>query len=111
MSAYVEVCFDNSQDRFHTGRSEFLLRRTIGTKKDEFSIDRKNATRTEVQSVLESAGFSRSNPYYIVPQGRVTAITNMKDAERLNVLKEISGSNVYDQRRTDSLKLMSETDQ
>lgn len=111
MSAYVEVCFDNSEDRFHTGRPEFFLRRTIGTKKDEYSIDRKNATKTEVLQILESAGFSRSNPYYIVPQGRVTAITNMKDAERLNVLKEISGSNVYDQRRTDSLKLMTDTDQ
>jgi structural maintenance of chromosome 3 (chondroitin sulfate proteoglycan 6) len=110
MSAYVEVCFDNSQDRFHTGKPEFYLRRTIGQKKDEYSLDRKNATRSEVQQILESAGFSRSNPYYIVPQGRVTALTNMKDLERLNVLKEISGSNVYETRRKDSLKLLTDTD-
>lgn len=110
MSAYVEVEFDNSQDRFHTGKSEFRLRRTIGQKKDEYSIDRKSATKAEVQQRLESAGFSRSNPYYIVPQGRVTALTNMKDIERLNLLKEISGSNVYETRRTDSLKLLTETD-
>ncbi|KAF2747224.1 putative chromosome segregation protein SudA [Sporormia fimetaria CBS 119925] len=110
MSAYVEVCFDNSQDRFHTGRPEFYLRRTIGQKKDEYSIDRRNATKADVQQVLESAGFSRSNPYYIVPQGRVTALTNMKDVERLNLLKEISGSNVYETRRSDSLKLLSDTD-
>jgi structural maintenance of chromosome 3 (chondroitin sulfate proteoglycan 6) len=110
MSAYVEVCFDNSQDRFHTGKPEFHLRRTIGQKKDEYSIDRKNATKAEVQQILESAGFSRSNPYYIVPQGRVTALTNMKDVERLNLLKEISGSNVYETRRADSLKLLQETD-
>jgi structural maintenance of chromosome 3 (chondroitin sulfate proteoglycan 6) len=110
MSAYVEVCFDNSQDRFHTGKPEFYLRRTIGQKKDEYSIDRKNATKAEVQQILESAGFSRSNPYYIVPQGRVTALTNMKDLERLNLLKEISGSNVYETRRTDSLKLIADTD-
>ncbi|KAF2715457.1 RecF/RecN/SMC protein [Pleomassaria siparia CBS 279.74] len=110
MSAYVEVCFDNSQDRFNTGRPEFFLRRTIGQKKDEYSMDRKNATRSEVQQVLDSAGFSRSNPYYIVPQGRVTALTNMKDLERLNVLKEISGSNVYETRRKDSLKLLADTD-
>ncbi|PSN72562.1 RecF/RecN/SMC protein [Corynespora cassiicola Philippines] len=110
MSAFVEVCFDNSEDRFHTRRPEFFLRRTIGGKKDEYSIDRKNATRTEVQQILESAGFSRSNPYYIVPQGRVTALTNMKDLERLNLLKEISGSNVYETRRADSWKLLKDTD-
>ena len=39
MSAYVEVCFDNSQDRFNTGKPEFYLRRTIGQKKDEYSLD------------------------------------------------------------------------
>lgn len=27
--------------------------------------------KTEVMSLFETAGFSRSNPYYIVPQGRV----------------------------------------
>lgn len=110
MSAYVEVCFDNSEDRFQTGKPEFFLRRTIGAKKDEYSVNRKNATRNEVQQILESAGFSRSNPYYIVPQGRVTALTNMKDAERLKLLKEISGSNVYESRRSDSLKLLADTD-
>ncbi|KAF1961017.1 RecF/RecN/SMC protein [Byssothecium circinans] len=111
MSAYVEVCFDNSDGRFNNnGKPEFLLRRTIGAKKDEYSMDRKNATKREVFDMLEAAGLSRSNPFYIVPQGRVTAITNMKDEERLNLLKEISGSNVYEKRRTDSLKLMSETE-
>lgn len=110
MSAYVEVIFDNSDSRFHNGKPEFVLRRTIGAKKDEYSMDRKNSTKREVFEMLEAAGLSRSNPFYIVPQGRVTAITNMKDEERLNLLKEISGSNVYEKRRADSLKLLNDTD-
>jgi len=48
-----------------------ILRRTIGLKKDEYQMDRKSTSKGEVMSMLESAGFSRSNPYYIVPQGRV----------------------------------------
>ncbi|PBP26643.1 chromosome segregation protein sudA [Diplocarpon rosae] len=109
MSAYVEIIFDNSDDRFPTGKEELILRRTIGLKKDEYSLDRKNATKTDVMNLLESAGFSRSNPYYIVPQGRVTALTNMKDSERLNLLKEVAGTQVYEARRTESLKIMTET--
>jgi structural maintenance of chromosome 3 (chondroitin sulfate proteoglycan 6) len=110
-SAYVEVVFDNSDGRFHnSGKDDFTLRRTIGLKKDEFSMDRKNATRREVNEMLEAAGLSRSNPFYIVPQGRVATLTNMKDEERLNMLKEISGSSVYEKRRADSLKLMNDTD-
>lgn len=110
MSAYVEIIFDNSDERFPTGRDEVVLRRTIGLKKDEYSLDRKNATKSDVMNLLESAGFSRSNPYYIVPQGRVTTLTNMKDSERLNLLKEVAGTQVYEQRRSESLKIMEETE-
>ena len=77
-------------------------------------------------NLLEIAGFSKSNPYYIVPQGRVsetayhvvvqadvlakiTAVTNAKDHERL-ALKEVAGTKVYEQRRAESLRIMSETD-
>ncbi|MCJ1246104.1 Structural maintenance of chromosomes protein 3 [Trapelia coarctata] len=109
MSAFVEIIFDNSDERFPTGKPELVLRRTIGIKKDEYSLDRKNATKSDVMNLLESAGFSRSNPYYIVPQGRVTALTNMKDAERLTLLKEVAGTQVYEARRAESLKLMTET--
>ncbi|KAI9741055.1 MAG: Structural maintenance of chromosomes protein 3 [Cirrosporium novae-zelandiae] len=109
MSAYVEIIFDNSDERFPTGRDEVVLRRTIGLKKDEYSLDRKNATKADVMNLLESAGFSRSNPYYIVPQGRVTTLTNMKDTERLNLLKEVAGTQVYEARRAESLKIMGDT--
>lgn len=109
MSAYVEIIFDNSDDRFLTGNKELVLRRTIGLKKDEYSVDRKVVTKTDVMNLLEAAGFSRSNPYYIVPQGRVTALTNMKESDRLNLLKEVAGTHVYEQRRAESLKIMNET--
>src|ERR1700753_708630 len=109
MSAYVEIIFDNSDERFPTGSEEVVLRRTIGLKKDEYSLDRKNATKADVMNLLESAGFSRSNPYYIVPQGRVTTLTNMKDAERLDLLKEVAGPQVYEASRAESLKIMEDT--
>ena len=92
MSAFVEIEFDNADGRFPTSSSSrplvrrdgvdialtdkptLLLRRTIGLKKDEYQLDRKSTSKAEVMSVLESAGFSRSNPYYIVPQGRVRSL-------------------------------------
>jgi chromosome segregation ATPase len=62
----------DSDSRFPTSLSTLTLRRTIGLKKDEYTLDKKSATKAEVMNLLESAGFSRSNPYYIVPQGRVS---------------------------------------
>lgn len=85
------------------------LRRTIGLKKDEYSLDRKSASKADVMNLLESAGFSRANPYYIVPQGRITALTNAKDAERLALLKEVAGTQVYETRRAESLKVIADS--
>lgn len=89
---------------------EVVLRRTIGVKKDEFFLNRKRVTKQEVCSLLESAGFSRSNPYYIVQQGKVNALTLMKDEQRLDLLKEVAGTKVYEERREESLQIMQETD-
>ena len=58
---------------------------------------------------MESAGFSKSNPYYIVQQGKVNALCLMKDQERLQLLKEVGGTRVYEERREESLKIISET--
>ncbi|KAI9183999.1 Structural maintenance of chromosomes protein 3 [Blastocladiella emersonii ATCC 22665] len=109
MSAFVEIIFDNADHRFPTGKDEVVLRRTIGLKKDEYSLDKKSATKTEVVNLLESAGFSSANPYYIVPQGRITALCNAKDAERLTLLKEVAGTGVYEARRAESVKILDDT--
>lgn len=106
MSAYVEIAFDNTDRRFPIAKDEVSIRRTIGLKKDDYSLDNKSATRSDVMNLLESAGFSRSNPYYIVPQGRITALTNSKDSERLALLKEVSGAKVFETKLKESMKEM-----
>ena len=110
MSAYVEVHFDNSDGRFPIDKEEVVLRRSIGLKKDDYFLDSRHLSKAEVTSFLESAGFSRSNPYYIVQQGRIAALATMRDDERLELLKEVAGTKVYDTRRKESEALMTETD-
>lgn len=53
-------------------KNEVYLRRVIGSKKDQYFLNKKIVTRSDVMNLLESAGFSRSNPYYIVKQGKVS---------------------------------------
>ena len=128
MAAYVEIIFDNSDGRLSVDADEVVLRRTVGHKKDEFFLNRKRVQKSEVQSLLESAGthsltylltgslthspipgFSKSNPYYIVQQGKVANLCVMKDKDRLDLLKEVAGTTVYEERRSESLRIMAET--
>ena len=103
VNAFVEIVFDNSDNRFSLENSdEVVLRRTIGHKKDEFFLQRKRAQKNEITSLLEGAGFSKANPYFIVQQGKVNALCTMSDAERLQLLKEVAGTTIYDEKRTES---------
>jgi len=109
VNAFVEIVFDNGDGRFSLENSdEVVLRRTIGLKKDEFFLQSKRANKTEIQSLLEGAGFSKSNPYFIVQQGKVQDLCTMSDAERLALLKEVAGTTVYDEKKTESLAKMEE---
>ncbi|KAH3679475.1 hypothetical protein WICMUC_000965 [Wickerhamomyces mucosus] len=109
LSAYVEIVFDNTDGRFAISKDEVIIRRTIGLKKDDYSLDHKSSTRTDIMQLLENAGFSKSNPYYIVPQGRINSLTNAKDFERLNLLKEVAGAKVFENKLKESEKEMQKT--
>lgn len=111
MSAFVEIIFDNTDRRIPIAKDEVSIRRTIGMKKDDYTLDYKSATKADVMNLLEASGFSKSNPYYIVPQGRVMALTNAKDSERLELLRDVAGAKVFENKLKDSLKEMTITAQ
>ena len=95
--AYVELVFDNESRRLPYDKPEVTLKRTVALKKDEFFVNGKKATKEDVISMFESAGFSRSNPYYIVRQGKVQELVGMSSAKRLGVIKEVAGTEVCGQ--------------
>uniref|UniRef100_A0A1B0CYF8 Structural maintenance of chromosomes protein 3 n=1 Tax=Phlebotomus papatasi TaxID=29031 RepID=A0A1B0CYF8_PHLPP len=110
MSAYVEIIFDNSDNRVPIEKEEICLRRVIGAKKDQYFLNKKVVPRTEVVNLLEAAGFSNSNPYYIVKQGKINEMATAADAQRLKLLREVAGTRVYDERKEESMNILKETE-
>lgn len=82
----------------------------IGAKKDQYFLNKKVVPRTEVVNLLESAGFSNSNPYYIVKQGKINQMATAPDAHRLKLLREVAGTRVYDERKEESMNILKETE-
>ncbi|XP_077991930.1 structural maintenance of chromosomes protein 3-like [Glandiceps talaboti] len=110
ISAFVEIIFDNSDNRLPIDKEEVVLRRVIGSKKDQYFLDKKMVTKTDVMNLLESAGFSRSNPYYIVKQGKINQMATAPDSHRLKLLREVAGTRVYDERKSESHTILKETE-
>lgn len=110
LTCFVEVTLCNKDGRIPIdNKEEVTIRRTLGMKKDDWSLDGKGSSRSEIFGLLESAGFSKSSPYYVVQQGKVSELTVMTDTQRLGLLKDIAGASVYDQRRAESVKIMQDT--
>ncbi|KAI7902916.1 RecF/RecN/SMC [Cokeromyces recurvatus] len=63
ISAFVEIIFDNSDNRFPTGKDEVILRRSIGLTLDEYSLDRKAITECRLFS-CKSLLHRPSRSYY-----------------------------------------------
>lgn len=110
MIAYVEIIFDNSDNRLPIDEPLVTLRRQIGLKKDQYYLNKKIVTRADVTNVLESAGFSRSNPYYIVKQGKINQMATAPDPQRLKILREVAGTRIYDERKEESRVVLRETE-
>ena len=107
--AFVEVIFDNSDKRLPTNGEQVVIRRTISLKRDEFTVDTRSVTRTEIANLLEAAGFSSANSYYIIPQGKVTSLCRAKESERLKILKQVAGTQTYEDKKKESLQIFEET--
>ena len=58
---------------------------------------------------METAGFSRSNPYYMVQQGKILSLAEMSEEATLGLLKEVAGTKVYEKKKEESEKILSET--
>ncbi|KAG5485058.1 hypothetical protein CUR178_08028 [Leishmania enriettii] len=113
LSIFVEIVFDNADGRLVIpGRSEepeVRIRRTVGLKQDEFRVNDRKFSATDVHQLLESAGFSSSNPYYVVEQGKIVSLVNMSEEERYQLIKDVAGTKVYEARRAESERILAET--
>jgi hypothetical protein len=108
--ASVMITLDNSDGRFPVDSASVVLGRTVGLKKDEYFSNSKPVKKSDIINMLESAGFSRSNPYYIIAQGKVDELTRMSNQQRLELIKNVAGTQVYQDKRADSLALLDESD-
>jgi len=112
VNASVEVVLDNSDGRIPSSEGgEVKLLRMVGLKKDEYFLNARRSTKQEIATLLDMAGISSSNPSNIIAQGEVAALAGMSDERRLRMLQEVAGTQVYEQRRAESLRILTTTEE
>ncbi|KAI0990231.1 hypothetical protein GJ496_001697 [Pomphorhynchus laevis] len=106
--AFVEIVFDDSEGKLSINSDIVKIKRILTPKKDQCFLNDKCVTKSEITTILESTGFSRSNPYYVVKQGQISQLAVASDFSRLQLIYDVAGIKVYDARKNESARVLAE---
>lgn len=109
--ASVTIVFDNSDKSKsplgHEGHAQISVTRQIimgGTSK--YLINGSRAQQQSVQTLFQQVGLNINNPNFLIMQGRIMKVLNMKAEEILAMIEEAAGTRMFEDRRDKALKTM-----
>ncbi|XP_025917334.1 structural maintenance of chromosomes protein 2 [Apteryx rowi] len=99
--ATVSITFDNSDKKqsplgFEANDEITVTRQVVIGGRNKYLINGVNATNTRVQDLFCSVGLNVNNPHFLIMQGRITKVLNMKPPEILAMIEEAAGTRMYE---------------
>ncbi|KAL5569905.1 hypothetical protein UlMin_026480 [Ulmus minor] len=109
--ATVSIVFDNAnRSRSPLGyedHSEITVTRQIVVGgRNKYLINGKLAQPSQVQNLFHSVQLNVNNPHFLIMQGRITKVLNMKPPEILSMLEEAAGTRMYETKKDAALKTL-----
>lgn len=112
--ASVSISFDNkSKSQSPPGYEDcdkITVTRTIENQKSKCYINGKTETMEKVKSLFCSVKLNVNNPHFLIMQGRVTKVINMKPAEILGLIEEAAGISLYQKKKEDTYNTIKKKD-
>ncbi|RKP00198.1 hypothetical protein CXG81DRAFT_6336, partial [Caulochytrium protostelioides] len=75
-----------------------------GVAKNKYLINGVNKTHAEVADLLQSVQLNINNPHFLIMQGRVTKVLNMKPQEFLAMIEEAAGTRMYEEKKAKAFR-------
>ncbi|XP_029859166.1 structural maintenance of chromosomes protein 2 isoform X2 [Aquila chrysaetos chrysaetos] len=103
--ATVSITFDNSNKKlsplgFEASDEITVTRQVVIGGRNRYLINGVNATNARVQDLFCSVGLNVNNPHFLIMQGRITKVLNMKPPEILAMIEEAAGTRMYECKKT-----------
>ncbi|XP_052557368.1 structural maintenance of chromosomes protein 2 [Tympanuchus pallidicinctus] len=99
--ATVSITFDNSDKKhsplgFENNDEITITRQVVVGGRNKYLINGMNASNNRVQDLFCSVGLNVNNPHFLIMQGRITKVLNMKPTEILAMIEEAAGTRMYE---------------
>ncbi|XP_053824884.1 structural maintenance of chromosomes protein 2 isoform X2 [Vidua chalybeata] len=99
--ATVSINFDNSNKSqsplgFEANDEITVTRQVVVGGRSKYLINGVNAANSHVQDLFCSVGLNVNNPHFLIMQGQITKVLNMKPPEILAMIEEAAGTRMYE---------------
>ncbi|KAG0089028.1 Structural maintenance of chromosomes protein 2 [Podila epicladia] len=107
--ASVTVVFNN-EDReqspygFESSKQITVTRQILIGGRSKFLLNGHTAQQQVVQNLFQSVQLNINNPHFLIMQGRITKVLNMKPPEILSMIEEAAGTRMFEERKEKALK-------
>ncbi|KAK2198365.1 bifunctional SMCs flexible hinge superfamily/Smc2 [Babesia duncani] len=79
--------------------------------RNRYFINSHPSTPKAIADFFQAVGLNVNNPRFLIMQGKVTKVVNMKPKELLSLIEEASGTSIYENKRAAAVKLMTRKEQ
>lgn len=102
--ASVTIVFDNTDTKSSpVGYEQFeeitVTRQIVIGGKNKYLINGHTAQLSRVQNLFHSVQLNVNNPHFLIMQGRITKVVNMKPLEVLGMIEEAAGTRMYESKK------------
>ena len=108
--ASVTVIFDNSDKNNspvgYEDYDEITVCRMIYQGKSKYILNGYSSTLEKVRDLFLSVQLNINNPHFLVMQGKVRQVVNMKPVEILGLMEEAAGTSSFQLKKESSLKMI-----
>jgi len=109
--ASVTVVFNN-QDKScgpvgYEGHDRITITRQIVIGgRNRYLLNQCNVQANQIQNFFHSVQLNVNNPHFLIMQGRITKVINMKPQETLSMIEEAAGTRMYENKKAGALKTL-----
>ena len=113
--ATVSITFDNrNKKQSPLGYDHYdevvITRQVVIGGKNKYLINGTNIQNNRVQDFFRSVQLNVNNPHFLIMQGRITKVLNMKPPEILSMIEEAAGTMMYESKKQQAQKTIEKKD-
>ncbi len=107
--ASVTIVFDNEDEAsspvgYEQCKEVNVTRQVLIGGKSKYLINGRNSPAGQVANLFHSVQLNVNNPHFLIMQGRITKVLNMKPDEILGMVEEAAGTRMYENKKATAIK-------